>query len=156
MFLVVHASLGAVIGSQVQSPYVAAPLGFLSHFLIDIIPHGDEAIGRLFIKSGRHMGLVFLAVVDALSALCLITLLWMAGLLPNAIGAFVGAVAAMVPDILSGFTIVSKGKFLPDFDWVHGLNHRLLGFEAPFWAGGSVQMITLVSIWTYQLVRVLQ
>ncbi len=102
--------------------------------------------------TGKHYGLLsFLAVLDAATALCLVTLLWLHGLLPNYLSAFSGAVGAMIPDILSGFVLLSKGKFLPDFQRFHDWNHHVLGLEAPFWVGGAVQIMTLVSVWFVML-----
>ncbi len=152
MYLLVHASVGAVIGEQVPSPGVAFVLGILSHFILDIIPHGDESSGRLFINGKRYGLLAWLAALDAVTALSLVTMMWLNGLLPNYVSAFAGAVGAMVPDILSGFTILSKGKFLPDFDDFHGWNHRLLGLEAPWYIGGAVQVMILASVWLVALI----
>ena len=151
MFLIVHASVGAVLGEQFSSPSISFIVGFLSHFLIDIIPHGDEELGRLFIKGKRHGLLAVIAVIDTIAALCLVSLFWLYGFLPNATGAFAGAVGAMIPDILSGFTIVSKGKFLPDFDQLHGWNHTLLGLEVPIPVGVTLQFVTFLVVWTYPL-----
>lgn len=151
MFLVVHASAGAVLGSYIGVPAPAAALGFLSHFLLDIIPHGDETLGKQFIDAKRHGWLAVLAVLDAVAALSLVSLVTLSGVLPNPTAAFAGAVGAMIPDILSGFTIVSKDKFLPDFDRLHERNHRLLGIEAPVLIGGALQAATLILVFSLPL-----
>ncbi len=152
MFLIVHASVGALVGEQIDSPLLAFVLGIFSHFIIDIIPHGDEGVGRTFVDGKQHSWLAALAFLDAATALCLVSLMWLHGLLPNYLSAFAGAVGAMVPDILSGIALLSKKKILPDFDRFHAWNHRLLGLEAPFWVGGLVQGMTLMAVWLTALV----
>ena len=152
MFLLVHASVGAVVGEQIQSPLIAFFVGILSHFVLDIIPHGDEGVGRIFLQRKQYGWLGAMAVIDALAALCLVSLLWLYGLLPNYLSAYAGAVGAMIPDILAGFIMLSKKKFLPEFEWLHEWNHRLLGVKASFVIGGTVQLIMLVSAWLVALV----
>lgn len=39
-----HGLTGAVIALAVKNPYIAVPMAFLSHFIVDIIPHWDYGI----------------------------------------------------------------------------------------------------------------
>ena len=41
MLLSVHTIAGALIGEKINNPYLAFSLGLISHFLLDMIPHGD-------------------------------------------------------------------------------------------------------------------
>lgn len=38
-----HTVTGAVIGSAIGTPLVALPLAFVSHFLLDVLPHWGDA-----------------------------------------------------------------------------------------------------------------
>ncbi|MBI5071711.1 hypothetical protein HZB93_02350 [Candidatus Falkowbacteria bacterium] len=42
MLLTVHATAGALIGQQINNPVLAFALAFVSHFILDMIPHGDQ------------------------------------------------------------------------------------------------------------------
>ncbi len=42
MLLTVHATAGALIGQQLNNPILAFVVAFVSHFILDIIPHGDQ------------------------------------------------------------------------------------------------------------------
>ena len=44
MFLTVHAATGILIGKYTGNIYLAFIAGFLSHLILDIIPHGDQLI----------------------------------------------------------------------------------------------------------------
>ena len=146
MFLIVHASVGAVIGEQIQSPVAAFGAGFLSHFVFDIIPHGDEIIGRTMLKYGRLKFLVALAAIDIGASFILIVIFWASGLLPNVAGAVSGALGAVLPDILAGISTVSKGRLWPGFVRFHNWNHELLGSPTSPLIGAGLQAITLLFV----------
>lgn len=44
MFLTTHAAAGVLISHYVKDPYAVFGLSFASHFVLDFIPHGDEAL----------------------------------------------------------------------------------------------------------------
>jgi len=52
MILTTHAIVGAAIGRLVLNPYEAFALGFISHFLIDAIPHCAYPLASL-INNGK-------------------------------------------------------------------------------------------------------
>lgn len=151
MYLVVHASVGAALGGAMPATWMAAPVGFLSHFVLDIIPHGDGVVGRVLLRKENRLALVALALLDAIAALCIVVLLWLLGFIQSPEGAVLGAVAAMLPDILSGFTALSHGTFLKDFDEFHGWNHQLLGVEAPILVGAALQGIVFTLATLFQV-----
>lgn len=155
MYLLVHASVGAVVGERIHLPVLALGAGFLSHFLLDIIPHGDEASGRELFKAGRRHWVVLLACLDLLAAFSVVTTLWLAGLLPNALGAMSGALGAVLPDVLAGLSEFSARKLWPDFLRLHNWAHRLLGFEVPSLVGGIIQLLTILSAWFVQAAAIL-
>lgn len=45
MLLAAHAISGGVIGEELNSPYLAFLIGFLFHFVLDLIPHYDLTSG---------------------------------------------------------------------------------------------------------------
>ena len=150
MFLVVHASLGAILGNAIGEPAPALVVGMGSHFVLDMVPHGDEVIGRQLAKGNYTKLLAALAVIDCLGAFSIVTLFWLAGLLPQAVGAFSGALGAVLPDVFAGLSEVSKGKLWPRYAKLHERNHRLLGREVSFVVGGLLQFLTLLTFWLYR------
>ncbi|NQU77838.1 hypothetical protein HQ544_04030 [Candidatus Falkowbacteria bacterium] len=52
MFLTVHAAAGILIGQQLQNPILAFLIGLFSHFLIDVVPHGDKELD-IWLKHGN-------------------------------------------------------------------------------------------------------
>lgn len=126
-------------------PVLAGLAGFVSHFVIDIIPHGDEvAVGERLMKPGGVKWLMVLFVLDFAAAVLLVSALVITGFATNTYGAFIGAVSALLPDVLSGFTYVSKKKLWPGFDRFHGWNHRLSGVTVSIGVGGCIQLLTLL------------
>lgn len=142
--MIVHATVGAIIGDNLEPPIVGFFGGLMSHFFLDVIPHGDERIGRAFENPGKMRWLAFLAVLDGLAAFSLVTILWLGGFLNNAIGAFGGALGAVLPDVLVGFTEVFKKRLWPGFVRFHDWNHQLINTELSLYFGGLVQAAVLL------------
>lgn len=51
MFLTTHAAAGLLVSQKLSSPMIAFLLGLAIHFIMDIIPHGDEK----FAERGRDL-----------------------------------------------------------------------------------------------------
>jgi hypothetical protein len=113
MVLATHAVTGALIGAigSENLPFVIGA-GFLSHFLFDTIPHWDYKLGAtkkdeekpletdMNIRS-MHFYLDLLKIgLDASIGLTIVGLLVISK--PNQVilGAFIGAISAMIPDPL--------------------------------------------------------
>lgn len=85
-----HLISGAVIGSLVQSPVKAFSLGFLSHFVLDSIPHwGNFSSYDKFLK---------VAVVDGLSLIVLSSVLHKKSAKHKRLTVLAGALGAVFPD----------------------------------------------------------
>ncbi len=101
MYLTVHATVGALIATQTQNPALAFAGGFISHFLLDFIPHGDEKVGELIMSHKAKF--IFVAGVDLAITTCL-TVLMVAtasdfGRSPVVL--FFGITGAVLPDFIS-------------------------------------------------------
>ena len=60
MFLTAHTSVALLISTKIINPFLGFILGFISHFLVDIIPHGDESIGIKSSKLAKKERFIFL------------------------------------------------------------------------------------------------
>lgn len=102
-----HALSGALIGATISQPYLAIPLAFASHFVLDAIPHFglDDVGGHSNIKNRKlfHRVLVF----DAL--LLSIVFIWL--LIIGASGlVFACLIAAGSPDFVWAYRYVFQEK----------------------------------------------
>lgn len=143
MFLTVHASVGAALGEYLGNDVAAFGAGFASHFVFDIIPHGDEPIGDIFLRSKKHLPLALLFALDFAVAVVLVGGMAVLGVFTNPTAAFSGALAATMPDILYGFTEVTKKQLWPWFHKFHDRNHTLLASPVSVPVGAIIQITTL-------------
>lgn len=67
MYLTTHAAVGILISQGVQSPLAAFGLSFASHFVLDVIPHGDENVETWAREKGKRALLVASIDVGLLS-----------------------------------------------------------------------------------------
>lgn len=123
MFLTSHTAAAILIATKTQNPFLGFILGLLSHFILDIVPHGE---GGLFAGNKSHkqklLSLARLASFDfLLSVILLISTLYF--LKPNNNFVFIATVSgAVLPDFLWGSIELFKLKFL---NWFLVLHHRL-------------------------------
>ncbi|QQS19649.1 hypothetical protein IPL85_05265 [Candidatus Saccharibacteria bacterium] len=105
-----HALTGALIGLAVPSMWLSVPLAFVSHFVLDAIPHYDVPgeSNEARIDSRQFL---FIQIVGGF-VLCvgLVALLWWSQV-PNWLSLSVCAFIATVPDLLSipRFLAVKRG-----------------------------------------------
>lgn len=126
MLAATHTITGGAIGAYTDSIAIAFILGFLSHFILDIIPHWSFKPTELF-KAGAEFGgglfFVFL-------------LLFNSGI--NPLPVIAGVLGANLPDIihLSIFYFFPryKNSFFPRF-------HHYIQPETSFWPGIISQVI---------------
>jgi Na+-transporting methylmalonyl-CoA/oxaloacetate decarboxylase beta subunit len=131
-----HALTGAAIGLAVQQPLLVIPLAFLSHFILDSLPHFDHP---LYTFGSKHAWKLY--IIDALIAVTgvILTILYAPALL---LPITLGAVFAVLPDA----TLVhyyTKGK---PSHWFHNFHLGVQWFEKPI--GILVEAAYLVFITT--------
>lgn len=104
MLLTPHTVAAVAIATVVKQPELALPLAFLSHFVLDCIPHWDPLVEKL--RTGKFSGVrrktLLFILIDFLIALDLgLFFVWRA--LPDVVLAtviFLSAFLANVPDAL--------------------------------------------------------
>jgi hypothetical protein len=97
-----HMLTGTAIALAVRQPILAVPLAFLSHFILDAIPHFDHP---LYHYGSRYF--VFIMASDAVISLSAVTIIML-----------------LVPQ-MSG--VIALGAFfaiLPDFGWLYYYRHN--------------------------------
>jgi hypothetical protein len=64
MLMAVHGAVGALIGENVTNPLLAFGLAFGSHFLLDVIPHGDHHHVQSFKTEKKLKKMINLIILD--------------------------------------------------------------------------------------------
>ena len=86
-----HVLTGTAIGLTVKKPELAAPLAFLSHFLLDVTPH--------FSYEWPRVKFITIWMIDAIASALAITLISLAA--PEiAWSVIVGGIFAELPDVI--------------------------------------------------------
>jgi len=127
MTLTTHAAIGAAIGSIVHDPITGFALGAASHFLVDMIPHGDTKLADLFrVHKKRRKLLAAYVMVDAVIAMYLVlTVFLVRSDASHAIRfGFVAAISgSILPDMLVGLSDILRWKILKKFYKFHFFFH---------------------------------
>ena len=136
MILTSHAVFGAAVASLVPNhPVEAFSLAFLSHFILDAIPHRDydlhsidagseekKPIIDIIINKYRFIRDVCLVSFDALLGICLSFMFFFDPIYPWIF--LIGAVSSLIPDFLTFLYLIIKHKPLVLFTNFHlGLIH---------------------------------
>jgi len=161
LFLTTHATLGLVIARFIPNPWLAFGLGFICHYLADIIPHDK------FIKDPQNEKKVrsdeidmqslpefktfaIFAVTDLLIFLTGLVLILYFKLPQNPTTAFWAMTGSVLPDFLWLPYAVLKIKFFKIFHIINQKAHDIFPDITPTWLGTTLQAI-FVSVVLYLL-----
>ncbi|MFA6022482.1 MAG: hypothetical protein WC781_00160 [Candidatus Pacearchaeota archaeon] len=101
MFYLIHALAGIFIGKSLNSLILISLLAFISHFLLDMIPHWDGHFDKSdFIKSGKakiKKSTFLLRAVDGILGISAIIFFYYQF---NLIGVLIGGFFAVLPDMI--------------------------------------------------------
>lgn len=155
MFIAVHAAAAIAATQNLGSPALAGLFGLASHFVLDVIPHGDDVVYDRCIARGwsrLRFGLIF-GLPDAAAWVGITAYLIMTGSAADIPVVLAAATGAALPDVLWGIaTLLPRSRWLAAFDRLHTKFHHLLGrcLVRP-WIGYGAQLATLVaSLWLVQ------
>jgi len=123
MTLTTHSAIGAGIGLIIGNPFAGFTLGIISHFLVDMIPHGDSKLGESFRGNGKKKGAVTYTTIDAIIAIY--TILAFINLKGDVSTLALSAAIAgsILPDFLIGVYEATKWHSLTWFNKVHFFFH---------------------------------
>lgn len=121
-----HMAVGASIGLIIQNPILGFSLGFISHILLDIIPHGDSKMAERLKVHGQKVVPYTYGVLDYISSYyILLAFLNIATI--NNMFAFTAAIAgSLLPDLLVVVHEASRGRLFKKFNDFHFLFHDML------------------------------
>ena len=130
MLVPVHAVIGGLIGEKlVASQILAFVFGFLSHFLLDMIPHNDGVtLDEAQMKHKKPE--LYLNVAAQIATTFFILIIWIYALKPiHDQAVILGMVGAVLPDALWGVYERFKIKQLKWFFNLHNYIHGFFKFE---------------------------
>lgn len=163
MYLTTHAAVGVLISQAVNRPAEAFVLAFVSHFVLDFVPHGDEDVGGWVRKSPKNALLI--AGADIVLIFGLLFALYTTQNLPTMARVSAGIIGAVLPDFLSSvFPIIhyysnwlmivriihrlqswlGLRQVWRGHDWFHRLTHRAIPTRISLRTGLIYQAVLVV------------
>ncbi len=149
MILLVHLLFGAAVASKIQNPVFAIVLAFLSHYLLDLIPHTEYNIENIRKKQWNKSFIdIFKIAFDFFVGILLILLFSNP---PTGLGQpiiFIAAFFAILPDGLTVLGYFLKIKFLELHKKFHQKKIHFLKDKkiSVFWRITSQAIIIIISI----------
>lgn len=145
MFLTVHAVAGEVLAQSTTSPLVAFVIGFISHFFVDALPHGDETIGERTREQTIRL-LIVVALTDLAFVFATQALLWKSGILVFSFSVFCAAFGAMFPDALQlpYYLFKNPPPIVLWYKQAHVRFHNFLGIRLGIKWGLAFQSLTFL------------
>lgn len=157
MFLTLHAASGALMGELAPNAWLAFTLGFLSHFPLDMFPHGDRKMGdHAKTHGGGHVRkYIAMTIADAAIGYGIIVAGFALGRFEHPWYAFLGILGGLLPDLLVAipeyamFVKKSERVLLHGFYRFHDFNHNrvIRWFDVPMRVGLALQAVLLVLFW---------
>lgn len=115
MILLVHMLFGAVIASYIKNPILAVFLAFLSHYILDLLPHVEYSIKNINEKNWKKSLPDFLRVFLDFS-LGIILILFFSAKTPII---FIAVFFTILPDGISFLSSFIKNKTLKNYSELH-------------------------------------
>ena len=100
MLLTLHAATGALLGELSSTPAAAFGLGFLSHFILDMFPHGDRMIAKATKATGDVRRYYWLVGFDAIAAIAMFFPAFVLGRFEHPWLAYWGIIGGLLPDLI--------------------------------------------------------
>jgi len=147
MFLIGHTAVGVLLAESfgANNPAAAFGVGWVSHYLMDAIPHGDETIGEWTKGKDRIRRLMMIECVDgSLIALAAGLFFWQHGFSWTFSAALIGA---CVPDVMWGLEAVFGREIFGPFCRFHERVHNMFKYRLPPAVGLTYQAIVTLFVW---------
>ncbi len=149
MFLTVHATLGALIGQYSDNIGLAFVAGFISHFILDIIPHGDQTLMNREKSNPTKQNLVLtakIASVDGLVMIIFLAILYWQHIIPLTLPVLAGIAGSIAPDFINGFYLLTKYPWLKKYSDYHFAFHDFIKIRLSVAAGLIVQLSIIIML----------
>ncbi len=159
MILASHIIVSGLLGATTQNYFLAAVFGFVSHYILDAIPHWDfylspefnvkaEAEDGKFIKEKFFWKEVSKIVIDILIGLGLLFILLKNLNYINITAVSISVFFGILPDPLQLFYLMTKWRFIKwNFDFQEFAHYSIHSkIDQKFWSGIIIQTIAVALI----------
>jgi len=147
MFITPHTSAALWISTRITDPVLAFILGLASHFIFDMIPHGDDELAdHIENKRTKFLYEMRIAFVDFFLAILLIYFFVSHGPAVNPYILFSAVLGTWLPDI--AWIAIEYFK-LTKFYWYivyHGKLHNIFNWQYSIVYGVPFQIIVTLSV----------
>lgn len=126
MTLTTHATIGAVIGAATGNPFLALAAGFVSHFLVDMIPHGDSELYKKHKSKTAGKAAVRFVTIDAIIAIIVVALMVALSSHTLSLAVALGVIGSILPDLVIGIQDGFKIGWLKWFTKLHFFFHNMI------------------------------
>jgi zinc transporter ZupT len=145
MLLSVHATVGAIIGENVNTPLLAFVLAFISHFILDIIPHGDAKLIKAYRNDFKNKGFLYLIIFDLIATIIILALLLISHKISYSQKVFWGIMGGILPDLMVASHEITN-KYFKRWHKIHTWTHDRINWAIPLQLGIIVQIIIIYLI----------
>lgn len=141
MYLTTHAAVGVLISQQTTNPWFAFFGAYLTHYILDFVPHGDENLGpedfedqtvRTWAEQ-KGKRVVLLGLLDLCGIVILVFTLFQTIQLPTFNLLLLGIIGAILPDF-----------FVNVFPSIHSLTKRHWFIRAINWSQRKILLDPIV------------
>lgn len=156
MFVTTHVAAGALIGHLLPEQYPAIfALSFASHFLLDVIPHGDRHhVEDYWLGERKNLKAAYRHVISDSAVAIMLTSTLLGFVVADRASVAWGIIGSVLPDAIVAISEVWAAKFLKYFTKFHfkihnKYIHRFLVRPLP----GAIAQVTLTAIMLHFVVR---
>jgi preprotein translocase subunit SecE len=164
MILTPHAIVGAAIANIFpDDPALGFGLAFVSHYVLDMLPHTEYDIGSLFNKESRTFNSVFknkgaivhflFILADFIVAILLCALIFVRNE-KSAVITFMGILGGLLPDFFQFMFYKFKGEPWKFYQNIHDKLHKIIKVKnEKFWGTFLQIFIPILILAIYFLVK---
>jgi len=129
MTVTTHAAIGTVIGFHVGNPILGFILGFLVHFVCDMIPHGDSKLADDFKTRKSMKAPITYGTLDFFfTVVVMLTAFNIKGDVET-LPLFAAIVGSVLPDAMIGVYEFSKKRLFKRFHDLHFYYHNMVSYH---------------------------
>lgn len=132
MLITTHTAVGILIGEQTTSLTLAFILGFISHFFLDLIPHGDRHDHEAVKDKKKLKKIIQLSIADTIVAVLFACCYFYFAVKNNMqVGPIIaGLTGSVIPDLFVAIYNLNK-KYFFRLNALHLKIHELIKQEIP-------------------------
>ena len=157
MYLTTHATIGLLIARVVPNPILAFIIGFISHYILDIIPHDiiikDQNVKKKILSGEINFKdrpefktFLVMGIIDLIILILFCFYLFYFNLTLDPVTSFFAILGTILPDFLWTPYAFFKIKAFKIFQILNNEANDLLPPLMPTWLGTALQIVFIVVV----------